>query len=452
MSVEDVLRDTLHAAPEPPDGIGLGAASARRRAKAIKRRRYAAVTSAVTCVAVVVAGLALVSPARRATDVTPVGPAPAGEYPDWPRRGNAPATLDAEAVAAYDEYLREDTDGVSRGSHRVLYADERSGNEAVVVLHAVASAGGERIVVLTGTSGDLSVYLDVPAPEPGAEAVSVVLDREEYTPGNICDRGEGEPPQARLLVLAAPGSRTSVEWTTTAPPTCRDGSVWTRGDTALGADATVLMPVPVPRPALFAVGVPGAAPGRVFHRGRPALESYRRLVPGVPESGPVPWTPRIDVSRALELRDAMTQQRGLQKHYGGSDCRTLVVTSLPDGTPLVLCALRDVRDPLVLLVTESRDRENRVYLEIPPDPLPTAFVAVVDGLSGRWLVVAGDEGLGAAELRTAAGSREIPLTQGVGWLRLDREPPADAQVWTPGYGPGGGMAIMDRTGRVLDLP
>jgi hypothetical protein len=441
----NALRTVLHdLAPEPPHGLG-EVAAARRRARALRRRRRYGAASVVVLSLVALFGYTVVG---RPAPVTPAG-APAGAYPDWPRRGDGPKSLDTAAVRVWERSLAE---GVRRyGDARVLYAT--AGERPVVVLHAVATRGGERLVVVTGPSATaLEVQSDVPAPTPGTVVVAVLLDRP--APGHFDDVDCGADPltdpsaPTRLLAIARPGM-TSAAWWATPPedsPCAGDrgkartpeplpftdavGLVPTR----LGPRATVNLRLDQSTYATYLVDYPN--------------HSLREARPGGGPAEPYGWEYRNDGSRADDLWE--TVFRSVEIGQLGGYCAPFWYGSLPDGTGAVLCVTATVDGRRhVVLAAERADRGVAIYLESKSDPQPTALAAIVDGLDGRWLVVVGSDELTSLTLVDRGVRTPIPLRDGAGFLKMEREPSDEAYLTNSEYGPGGGFAIQDRTGRVL---
>ncbi|HVF04358.1 MAG TPA: hypothetical protein VNA20_05935 [Frankiaceae bacterium] len=400
-------------APEPPEELGR-ADTARRRAQAVRQRRLVATSAVAAFLAVLGVGVTV---SRR-----PAQPASASAslYANWPRRGDAPPEVVAEAVAAYDASMARGPERA--GMPRVLYA----GTDGVVALHVTAEAGGERLVVLTRRpDGAFAVYADVPAPEPTARAVSVLLDRVA-APAPGC--GDATPRPVRLLVLAGPGRHRAQVWVTPPSPcpTAPDAPGWQ--DVAMRDGV-----------GLRAFELPDAATTRVLVDDRPTqpgghTDHPRRVGYGGVEvedgNGfrPLAWANRRDESRARTLAWTLGDL-GLLADYDPQGCVPSWSASLPDGTAVTLCVARRTMQSYAFLVADGPGRDVRVYSEtlVDPDRPPPAFAALVQGLRDPWLVVVAAPDTADADV-AGVGIRGVPLTNGSGWTRYGDELPADAFV------------------------
>lgn len=438
--MSDLLRSVLDdLAPEPPAHL-VPIEGTRRRAKVIRRRRaLTAAASTLTAFALVLGVAALVARPATPRPADPVTPLPVSTYPDWRRRGDAPASVDREAIAAWDATLR--AQGVRRHREpRVLFA---GGDPLVVVLHGVAEVGGERLVVLTREPGKpFAIYTDVSAPVRGSRGMAVLLDQPRFTQSSTgCDVLSHARP-ARLLVLAEPGARRAEWWTRRLNPDACDVP-----------DRTPAQPVALDGGyALTAVRGAWDAEIRAEVDGR-----YAEVVRATDDPEPYatridrslagPFSvPRADGSRAQSLLFDYIRVPGFDGGTGGGSWHA----ALPDGTrgSLTFANMKDGSRHAILLADDARG-EVRLYLDVKRDPLPSAYTAIVDGYDGRWLLVVGHETLREAALVDGGVRTEIPLTLGWGAIRLDTEPSADARVWTPDFAPDGGSAIMSRSGTVL---
>jgi hypothetical protein len=451
-SVENGLRSALHdLAPEPPDDLGLPGV-ALGRARVLRRRRHVGAVVA-SCTAVLALVLALGAPAAlRRSEPDPAGPPGTGTFPFWPRRGDvADPAVDRAAIAAWDASLR--VQGVVRSREpRVLYAG--GGARTVVVLHAVADIGGERLVVLTREPRRaFTVYLDQPAPERGSAVVAVGLGAPPVTRIDArmpCPAVPAyRPGPERLLVLGGPGTRRA-EWHlgVDRPEGCAE-------DGAAG-----WLPVPLRDGAgLVPVRLTGSSPIEVrayakaatlrgVHWARSDTAPYALRIVGGDSNLAPGWPRREDGSGTDRLGFDLVRYVSKGRPDGSSGS-PVWSASLPDGTPAALYLARRGRggaERMVLVAADPTGRA-RVYLDVRKDPLPSAFTAIVDGYEGRWLLVVGPATLREAALVDGGTTRTVPLAVGWGAVRLDAEPSKDAYLWTPDFPPGGGEAIQGRSGR-----
>ncbi|HWL38094.1 MAG TPA: hypothetical protein VNQ77_18045 [Frankiaceae bacterium] len=440
------LRTVLHdLAPEPPHGLG-EVAAARRRARALRRRQRYGAASVVTLSLVALFGYTVVS---RPAPVEPAAPLE-GSYLSWPRRGDGPRSLDRAAIRAWDRSLDE---GVRRyGDARVLYAS--GGERPVVVLYAVATRGGERLVVVTGSADRLEVHSDTYAPDPRTQALAVLVDRPP--PGHFGDVDCAADPltdpssPARLLALTAPGATTAA-WSAAVQydPECPGDDKRTRAPVPLPlTDGAALVPTRLGPRARVQVRFDGNLYSQyvVDYPGHVDAQALR--IGGGP-ADPYGWTYRHDGSRADDLWETVYRAQEIQRDYD-STCAPFWYGSLPDGTGAVLCVTATVKGQrTVILAAERADRRVAIYLEQKAHPAPTALAAVVDGLDGRWLVVVGSDELTSLSLVDRGERTPIPMRNGAGFLRMDREPSDEAYLTNSEYAAGGGFAIQDRVGRVL---
>ena len=459
MTVDNALRDALRGlAPEPPDDLG-SVDDARRRGRAIRRRRRYAAASATALSLVAILGVTVVGGGNppRPADVTS-GDMLSGTFPDWPVRGDLAdddTVLDA-AVSAFTRSLG--AQGINRTSTIPLYAGG-GGDRPVVVLHATPERGGERFVVVTREAGGYEVFADVPAPLPGEYQVSVLLGAPEqkhpHPEGTPCVSTPGyvAGTTQRLLVLGPPGELVSAGWrlVRTFPPGC---GIANGGETAPQAialtDGAGLADVRVGQYGTLEMegverdGSSWTGPPTIIERTVPARYPAFEVKEFAPATG-LDWPLRTDQSRADAFAEAVRMRNSIQNEYG--ECVTHVARSLPDGTPVVLCVTRGEHpDPQVVIWAENAERRARSYARISLDKPGSPYSAIVDGHAGRWLVVIGAADENDVTLVDGADRRAVPMTHGMGYLRLESEPSADARLTTPDFAEGGGFAIADRTG------
>ena len=418
------LRDTLHALPpEPPAELGL-AGNARRRAGRIRRRRALA-GSAVTAVvaALAVAAVALPRPA----DVVPAATSPlVGTFPEWPRRGDGDAALDADAVATWTAFVEGPAKARLVGTPRVLYSGAA---DRLVVLAGTTDPGGDRLAVDgPGAGGDLAVLADRAAPLPGTVALRFLIAAPpEPTNGYYCGAPLVDDPAyaTRLLVVAAPGVR-EARWLRTGPlglhcPFSTAAAAPREHHPVEVRDGVALADIPMGS-GEFVFGEVRVSGGRWVDAVRlqtPATAPYP-APDAAPASATLPRFVRTDHSRADALA-LLLDDDGIEGVAGGERCREAWSRSLPDGTAAVFCIVRspDENDPTrdrAVVVADGADRRFRVY-DFPPTTADV-FATVVTGRTARWLVVVGPKDLAGA---TLLGDREVPvpLVDGAGFLRLE---------------------------------
>jgi len=435
--MSDLLRATLDdLAPEPPAHL-LDVDGTRRRARSIRRRRAAAaVTGTLTAVALVLGLGAVVTRPPRPMDPARPPAQGAATYPDWPRRGDAPASVDRAAVAAWDATLRA-RDVRRRSEPRVLFA---GGDPLVVVLHGLAEVGGERLVALTRRPGKaFTVYADVPAPPRGSRSLAAVLVEPDLRPTDSACDDPRRKSLSWLLVLAEPGAR-QARWRSQP----RQGDACrTPGQTPEEAvdlaGGTLLKLVNVAWTAEVVVSVDGARTQVVGGSTGP----YGSRIAHAPDEGAFSGL-REDGSSASSLIFDVSRVPGW---VGGEPAWS---AALPDGTraSLSFATMTDGRRHALLLADDASGAV-RLYLDVKRDPVPSAYAVIVDGYRGRWLLVVGHETLREAVLVDRGVRTPIPLDTGWGAILLDAEPSPDARVWTPDFAPGGGGGIASRTGTVL---
>lgn len=344
------------------------------RCRAARRGRYVtAVALAAVLAALVGLGLVTGRPPHPPVDT---GSAPA--LPDWPRRGPGDAAKDDAAIAVWDAELTAHRVRRHGGPH-VLW----SGHD-VVVLYGTTEVGGDRLVVVRNGA----VYADAPAPGPHVHAVAVLLDPPRNGPSDM-PRCLPRSAKARLLVLTEPG-RTRAQW---RPSVCQTDARWHGVHLHDGA-ALATITLRTNQQVELGKDIPA-----IQH---PIAAEYDELL--------LRGAVRTDFSRATDLAHRIP------------GCVARWEQSLPDGTPVVLCASKQQ----VHVVAESRDRRTHVFADLPDGNV----AVVVAGHERRWLVVAGPPDLRSATL-VGRTSRAIPLTYGTGFLPLGEEPLTGTYVTTP---------------------
>jgi hypothetical protein len=448
------LRDTLRALPpEPPDDLGLPS-TARRRAQALRRRRYAAVSAgavaAVTAFALVASGAVLPDASRRVRPVT--GDPLVGDFPDWPRRGDVKdVDVELAAVEAWQESLHRR--GVAPvGGTRVLYAGGGA-ERPVVVLHGTAEVGGDRLVVVTFDGGRPDVFADRPAPLPGVGALRIAIPGQGGSHRPLQDMcpvvGREDPSAVRLLVVGAPGTR-SARWRRSEALPAECGA---RGDTGAEWEDVPLRDgaglVTLPFDSRTDVWAEVRAPGPYVVTGTPMIwaRSTGTYGPLTAAGGATGVARRTDGSRADDLADAVIATA----LPDGRRCETQWAQSLPDGTPVVLCHGLADGGGIESAVFVAEDGEHRVRAyDVPVELGGDSFTAVIQGHTARWVVFCGMPMFPEATLIRGDVRRPFPLTLGAGFLRLDRGQPVDgARVTSGRYGPDGGIHLVAPEGREI---
>ena len=430
------LRDL---APEPPAALGRPE-TAWRRAKALRCRRYATVSSAATLAVVAAFGITLTVPGGNGADSA--GSRQIGTFPNWPRRGDVTdAVVSDAALGAWRAYFgRHDP---TPSQPQVLYGG--GGAQPVFVLHAASRRGGERLAVLTrDAAGRWNVVSDTPAPLRDA-VVTVQLEppgAAEHPVGAACAPAAASHA-SRLLVLGPPDTR-SARWrqNRVVPPGCADRS---------GSD-TPWTDVPLTDGA-------GLVPASVTPYGGTEVEVVTgdRVVSGAPERprrdtasygglavsqtwAPVRdgWAYRTDRTRAELLAERMPNAAGDR-----GECRRIAAFNLPDSTPVAVCAAAgDGYD--VVTWAEGADRVVRAYRV--RTKMLNEIALVVHGHTGRWLVVVGPPGLTGVAFVDSGERHPVPTTHGIGWWHLDLGPYPGARVTTADFPPGGGIGVEQPAG------
>lgn len=430
------LRDL---APEPPAGLG-SPETARRRARQIRRRRYAAVASAATLAVVAAFGVTIGGPARDGGDFA--GSRQTGAFPNWPRRGDVtdPAVT-GDAVRAWFTHLKgRDPMGEKPD---VLYGG--GGARPVFVLHGDTHRGGERLAVVTrDATGAWDVVLDTPAPLRDA-VVTVHLEpprAAQHPAASVC-RPAAASHASRLLVLGPPETR-SARWrqNRVVPPHCADrtgsDTPWTDVPLTEGAGLVAAPVTPyggteveVVLPDRVVTGAP-TAPGQDdgSYGGLVITETWSPVMDG--------WPYRTDRTRAELLSERMADAVP-----GSGECRRIAAFSLSDSTPVAACAATDGDGYDVVMWAEGADRVVREYRG--RTKMLSDVAMLVDGHTARWLVVVGPAALDGVAVVDGDVLVPVRTTLGVGWVEAGEAGPG-ARVTTNGYGPGGGFAIWDRTG------
>lgn len=439
------LRDALHGLPpEPPEHLGLHT-TARRRAGTIRRRRAAlAGTAAVTAVLAVVAGAAVLP---RGDEVTPAASSPlVGTFPDWPGRGAAYLRDEQRGVADWTGWVRDRARATVVGTPRVLYAADAGGTTLAVVA-GTTDPGGDRVALLATNRADPTL-VEAPAPLPGVPAFGLVaFAPPDRSPLNPCAEGpvDDDRHDTTLVVVAAPEHR-AARWRTVPGVACGLPALEWR-DLAL-PDGAAHLGIPL-RP-YWRVELEVLTPGG-WRRVPVTRETPDGAYPRVRRTSTptaLGWAVRSDGSRADALADALTL--GVPGVAGGAACIREMARSLPDGTAVVLCTApgggpKDTRATFVADDSHGRFRAYRY-----PQGLIDAYVTVIEGRTGRWLVFVGPPDMAAASLVENGTARPIPLEHGTGYLRLaDGEGRPGATLTTPGYPPGGGWSLTLIEGREI---
>ena len=437
------LRGALHAlAPEPPEHLGLPE-TARRRARHIRRRRYVAATTFVAVAGLVVAA-ATVLPGREA--IRPTGGA---AYPDWPRRGDAPPSADAEAIDEYDAYLSRVPGRPRRnGDAQVLY----SGSDGVVALRVVPTVGGRRIVVLArGDDGRFVVESDAPDVRGGARTLVVAVGLSPVPPqARPCDPEPAmlRPVAVRLLVLGPPSLDEPMRWEAGPPEDCVDAVGFGDPHEFDLRDGAAVVDVMIAPARTLYVRVGGAG-GDVLLLSPPTLRPYHGVrVVGDVRRPPLGWLDRDDSSVADTLEVEVANSDHDLEPYAGR-CLVIWSAALPDGTETAVCTGVNPGDGRPVALLSRAGDELRLHHEVAPQKPVSVFAAVVTGAQ-RWLLVVGPETLAEAELVDGSRRTPIPLVNGSGWLALDSDLSPDARVWTPDFARSGGAGI-DRDHEVLTV-
>ena len=457
------LRDALHGlAPEPPDDLGRPA-TARRRARTLRRRRIASAGTAVAVAfALVVAGNAVLtgSPGRTVTPTAASGGL-VGTFPNWPRRGTNGPGLDQPAIDTWSESVRARGASVV-GTPRVLYSGGGGTAVPFVVLHGTAFPGGDRLAVVTFGGGPARVRYDRAAPLPGTAAIAFLVDPPPQGPvgSNGCDTTSDPAKDTWLLVLAAPDVR-EARWRVTGPPGVECGraredvpwqpAVLNGGRAFAGTGGSTFLAVPFRDGNHLDVearrggewvrtdGIGGTAGPY------PAFDRMRGI------RTPLGWEVRTDVSRAEAVAASLPLPDGVRRD---ERCELELARSLPDGTAVVLCTFPpgsagDAKGTRVYVAADDARGRFRTYA-FPPG-VYTHYATVIEGRTGRWLVFVDRPDQRSAALVENGVTRPIPLEHGTGYLRLaGGEGGPGARITTSDFGPDGGQALTLLEGREVE--